>query len=208
MQFHARVLAAAIDAGQTIRAVRIGGTLGLMLYWGSTLAIGHWIAQRHLLRADTVGHMVARVALRVLCARRIFSARINATAVSARATIGTVVIRSALYAPADLEGITFHSRGASAVGLVVVCVAFGRDRTRVTDQARVNTLAVEALLVGAALVVRRALSLDATRLGVTRVARLARAHAVVVHDATIRILAAQAWAAAQTIDAGLGWQAV
>lgn len=91
---------------------------------------------------------------------------------------------------------------------MVVAIALGRDRTWVIDQAWVHTFTVEALLVGAALVVRRALALEASSLGVSRVAWLARAHTVVIHDSAVRVLATQARAATQTVDTRLGWGTV
>lgn len=91
---------------------------------------------------------------------------------------------------------------------MVMTVALCGDSARIVNEARVNAFAVVALLIGAALIIRRAFTLEATRLRVSRVSRFACAYAVVVHNATISVFATQTRATAQSVNAGLGWSAV
>lgn len=152
--------------------------------------------------------MVASVALCVLGTRSVLGTRVHTTAVAARATIRTIVIGAALDTSTRLEGIALQAWGALTISLVVVSIALGGHGTRVTNHARVHAFAVVALLVRAALVVRRTLTFDASDLRITGISGFARAHTVVIDDATIGVLATQAGTAAQAIDTRLGWGTV
>lgn len=148
--------------------------------------------------------MIPGIALGVLSARRVLGARIHASTIPARATIGAVVVGTAFDSLAKLHRIAFQARCTSAVGTMIMSVAFCVNSAGIADQARINTLAVVTLLIIATLIVGGTFAFEAACLRVSGIAWLASAHSVMVNDSTICIFSTQTWATAQAVDAGLG----
>lgn len=91
---------------------------------------------------------------------------------------------------------------------MLVSEAFGIQRTWVLQRARVQTLSVVALFVVGTLAVRLATQLEASKLRISRVTRLAAAHRVVILHVAIGVLAAIARIGANLVDASLAGGAV
>jgi hypothetical protein len=83
---------------------------------------------------------------------------------------------------------------------VVVAVALGVSGARIAQDARIDALSVVALLVVAAFGVRLATQFDTSGLWISRISGLAVADRVVVHDFTVGIRTAVAWADAESVD--------
>jgi len=89
-------------------------------------------------------------AVGIACARRasgVGGARVDAASVHAGSVVGTVLTGAALRALASVEWIAFEAWIALAQSAVVGGVALGIEGARVGQQARVEALAVVALLV-------------------------------------------------------------
>jgi hypothetical protein len=86
-------------------------------------------------------------ALRVGCTRVLVQARVHALAVDAGLLNRTVIVSPAPNQRAPDQRIAFVPRQASALGHVVLRVAFCVSRARVVDQAGVDAVAVVASLV-------------------------------------------------------------
>lgn len=144
-----------------------------------------------MFRASAAGRVVLRETHGVGGARRISEARarVDAAAFQARSIGRTVSVDATLHAFATVERVALVTGRASAGGLVGVAVTLGVGGARHAQDARVETLAVVALLVVAALVVGLASDLDAARLRVARVAGSAEADRVVVADLALGVLA-------------------
>lgn len=91
---------------------------------------------------------------------------------------------------------------------MVASKALGIQGAGIGDQAGIDALAVQALLVAAALVVRLAANGSAAELGIARVAWLAVADRMVVLHGALGVGSAVAGAHALGVDAGLGGGAV
>lgn len=122
-------------------------------------AVRERISLGHVLWTPAAGSVVLSVAVGIACARRTSSvgdARVDAASVHAGSVAGAVLTGAALGALAPVEWIAFEAWVALAQGAVVCGVAFGIQGARVGQQARVEALAIVALLVVRALAVRLA----------------------------------------------------
>jgi len=99
--------------------------------------------------------------------------------------------------------ITLQSHGTAAIGAMVTSKALGIQGTRIAGQAGIDALAVQALLVTAALVIRLAANGCASKLGISGESGLAVANRVVVLHRALGIRSAVARTCALGVDAGL-----
>lgn len=102
--------------------------------------------------------MILGIADSILGARRVCDvrARIDAAFFNASPIIGTVGIRVTFDALATVEWVSGVTRWTLASRFVVAAVAFGVSCTRISQDTRIDTLAVVALFVVAAFIVRLA----------------------------------------------------
>lgn len=103
-----------------------------------------------MLWAPAAGSVILGIAVGIAGARRASSvggARVDAASVHAGSVVGTVLTGAALGALALVEWIAFEAWIALAKSAVVGGVALSIEGARVGQQARVEALAIVALLV-------------------------------------------------------------
>lgn len=128
------------------------------------------------------------------------TAWINALFLYACSIIGAFSIEMTLNSSTLHERISFQSSHTTANGTMFITIAFGIQRTRIFQRARVQTFSVEALLVVCTFAICTAAQFEATELSVTRVSRFAATHRIVVLHIAVGILSTVTWVCADFVD--------
>lgn len=122
----------------------------------STLAVGERIADGQVVWTATSGRVVVHVTDGVRSARRIrgVGARIDALLRDAQTILRAVGVDLTFDAFALVEWIAVQTGRTLACSSMVIAVAFGAHRARITQDARIHAVTVVADLVEGALLVR------------------------------------------------------
>lgn len=161
-----------------------------------------------MVRTLAVRRMSSGKANRILSTRCHLAARIDTLLLQAGPVVRTLSVKVTLDSATLHKRIALQPRQTATRRSMLVSEALRVQRTWILQRARVQALAVVALLVVGTLAVRLATQLEASKLRVSRVARLAAAHRVVVLHVAIGVLAAVARIGADLVDAGLTGGAV
>jgi len=145
LEHGARVLTLFVEAGQPRWAVRVLPTLGPRL--GPTAHVG---VADHARRAAAHGEMVLDPAFGSGRAWVLVDARVDALGVDAGSVARTVVAGAAAHDVAALVWVPAVPAQAAALGTVTECVALGVRSARLSNDARVDTVSVDASLIRSA----------------------------------------------------------
>lgn len=115
------------------------------------------------------------------------SAGIDTQVANTSLVVGTVIVRITFHSYTAYKWITLHSGGTATGRSVIATITFSIQSARITNQTRINTFPVNALLVVRTLIIGLASDLDTAILSVAREARFTVAYRMVIAYLTLSI---------------------
>lgn len=161
-----------------------------------------------MIRALAVWRMASRKANGILRTWCQLAARVNTLLLYARSIIWTLSVKVTLHSATLHERIALQSRQTATRSSVLIAEAFRVQCTRILERARIQALSVIALLIVGTFAVRLASQLEASKLCISRVTRLAAAHRIVILHVAIGVLTTVTRVGANLVDAALAGSAV
>lgn len=161
-----------------------------------------------MIRALAVWCMTSRKAYGILRTWCYLATWINTLLLYASPIVWTLSVKVALHSATLYERIALQSWQTAASSSVLIAKAFRVQRTWILQRTRIQALSVVALLIVGTFAVRLATQLEASKLCISRVTRLAAANRIVILYVAIGILTTVARIGANLVNAALAGSAI